>query len=95
MATRLARQRRLSDDRPLAFRAVIHEAEQPDITLLIHPFSAGPHVGPSSAFNVISFAEPKALDVVYLEIPFTRLWIEGGDGAAAHDKLFEARSCPA
>ncbi|GAA0923381.1 Scr1 family TA system antitoxin-like transcriptional regulator [Streptomyces thermoalcalitolerans] len=65
-------------------------AEQPNITLLIYPFSAGPHVGLSSAFNVISFAEPGAMDVVYLEIPFTRLWIEGGDKAAAHDKLFES-----
>lgn len=64
-------------------------AEQPNITLLIYPFTAGPHVGLNSAFNIISFAEPGAMDVVYLEIPFTRLWIEGGDSAAAHDELFE------
>lgn len=64
-------------------------AEQPNVTLLVYPFSAGPHVGLNSAFNVISFAEPGAMDVVYLEIPFTRLWIEGGEGAAAHDELFE------
>ncbi|GHI07936.1 DNA-binding protein [Streptomyces cellostaticus] len=64
-------------------------AEQPNITLLIYPFSAGPHRGLNSSFNIISFAEPGAMDVVYLEIPFTRLWIEGGEGTAAHDELFE------
>ncbi|MEU3344308.1 helix-turn-helix transcriptional regulator [Streptomyces sp. NPDC006700] len=113
VAARLARQRRLTDDRPLVLQTVIYEAalrnipggantargqlehlakmaEQPNITLLVYPFSAGPHVGLSSAFNVISFAEPGAMDVVYLEIPFTRLWIEGGDRTAAHDELFEA-----
>ncbi|MGW0820079.1 helix-turn-helix domain-containing protein [Streptomyces sp. NPDC002845] len=64
-------------------------AEQPNINLLVQPFSAGPHRGLNSSFNIISFADPGAMDVVYLEIPFTRLWIEGGEGAAAHDELFE------
>ncbi|WP_373296301.1 MULTISPECIES: Scr1 family TA system antitoxin-like transcriptional regulator [Streptomyces] len=49
----------------------------------------GPHVGLSSSFNVISFAGPGAMDVVYLETPFTRLWIEGGEGAASHNEPYE------
>lgn len=64
-------------------------AEQPNITLLIYPFSAGPYRGLNSSFNVISFTEPGSMDVVYLEMPFTYRWIEGGEGAAAYDGLFE------
>ncbi|GAA2258305.1 hypothetical protein GCM10010145_28330 [Streptomyces ruber] len=29
------------------------------------------------------------MDVVYLETPFTRLWIEGGEGAASHNEPYE------
>lgn len=64
-------------------------AERSNVTLLIYPFRAGPHTGLNGSFNIISFAEPGAMDVVYVEIPYTRLWIEGGPRAAAHDELFE------
>ncbi|WP_320776451.1 helix-turn-helix transcriptional regulator [Streptomyces sp. CRN 30] len=69
---------------------LVQMAERPNITLLVYPFSAGPHTGLNGSFNVISFAEPGAMDIVYVEIPYTRLWIEGGPRAAAHDALFEA-----
>ncbi|GGZ11914.1 helix-turn-helix domain-containing protein [Streptomyces poonensis] len=65
-------------------------AEQPNVTLLIHPFSTGPQVGLNGSFNVMSFAEPGAMDVVYLELPLSRLWIEGGEDTAAYNELFEA-----
>ncbi|MFD7705794.1 helix-turn-helix domain-containing protein [Streptomyces sp. NPDC059786] len=64
-------------------------AELSNVTLLVYPLDAGPHHGLSSSFNIISFAEPGAMDVVYLENSFTRRWIEGGEGAAAHEELFE------
>ena len=54
-------------------------------------------MGLNGSFNVISFAEPGAMDVVYVEIPFSRAWIEGGEGTAAYDNLFETlagRSLP-
>lgn len=68
---------------------LVEMAERPNVTLRLYPFGAGPHDGLSSSYNIISFAEPGAMDVAYLEIPFTRLWIEGGEGAAAYDAQFE------
>ncbi|WP_431044581.1 helix-turn-helix domain-containing protein [Streptomyces sp. P1-3] len=64
-------------------------ATRPNITVQVRPFSAGSHPQMDSAFNIMSFAEPGAMDVVYMEVPFTRLWIEGGEGAAQHVELFE------
>ncbi|MEU9451425.1 DUF5753 domain-containing protein [Streptomyces sp. NPDC048277] len=112
VAARLARQKRLSDDPPLAFRAVIYEAvlrnfpggiataqrqldhlaemaELPSISLRIFPFGGGTHPGLNGSFNIMSFAEPGAMDIVYVEAPFAQRWVEGGDGASAYDELFE------
>ncbi|MDO0932940.1 helix-turn-helix transcriptional regulator [Streptomyces sp. DG2A-72] len=112
VAARLARQRRLSDDPPLALRAVIYEAALrnfpggtdtargqlealtklaglPSVSLRIFPFNAGTHPGLNGSFNIISFAAPGAMDVVYVEAPFVERWVEGGESAAAYDELFE------
>ncbi|AZS75366.1 DNA-binding protein [Streptomyces lydicus] len=64
-------------------------ARRPNVTVQVLPFSAGSHQGMDGAFNIISFGEPGAMDVVYMEIPFNRLWVEGGKSAAQHDELFE------
>ncbi|MFF6999189.1 helix-turn-helix domain-containing protein [Streptomyces sp. NPDC008313] len=63
--------------------------ELPNVSLQVYPFSSGPHLGLNSSLNIISFAEPGAMDVVYSEVPFTQLWIEGGEGTAAHVELFQ------
>ncbi|MBP2060954.1 hypothetical protein J2Z30_001956 [Streptomyces iranensis] len=112
VATRIARQRRLSEEPILDLWAVVHEsalrhrvggpavmreqlkrleeaAQQPNITIQILPFEAGEHLGMGGAFNIISFAEPGAMDVVYTETAFGQLWVEGGDEAAQHQELFE------
>ncbi|GAA1226443.1 helix-turn-helix transcriptional regulator [Streptomyces sp. DSM 41524] len=112
VATRIARQRRLSEEPTLDLWAVVHEsalrhrvggtavmreqlkrleeaAQQPNITIQILPFEAGEHLGMGGAFNIISFAEPGAMDVVYTETAFGQLWVEGGDEAAQHQELFE------
>jgi len=64
-------------------------AELPSVTLQVFPFSAGTHPGLNGSFNVISFAAPGAMDVVYVEAPFAQRWVEGGNAAAAYDELFE------
>ncbi|MGW0757929.1 helix-turn-helix domain-containing protein [Streptomyces sp. NPDC002814] len=64
-------------------------ADLPNITLQVYPFDAGTHLGLNGSFNIISFAEPGAMDIVYTEAPFSQRWIEGGVGAAAYDELFE------
>ncbi|MEU5592589.1 helix-turn-helix transcriptional regulator [Streptomyces sp. NPDC020298] len=64
-------------------------AELPNVSLRVYPFTAGPHLGLNSSFNILSFAEPGAMDIVYSEIPFTQLWHEGGEGTADHIELFD------
>ncbi|WP_458088346.1 helix-turn-helix domain-containing protein [Streptomyces malaysiensis] len=64
-------------------------ARKDSVNLRVLPFSAGARHGMNCTFNIISFAEPGAMDVVYMEVPFRRLWVEGGDAAAQHDELFE------
>ncbi|WP_079188916.1 helix-turn-helix domain-containing protein [Streptomyces kebangsaanensis] len=60
-----------------------------NVSLRIFPFGAGTHPGLNGSFNILSFAEPGAMDVVYVEAPFAQRWVEGGEGAAAYDELFE------
>ncbi|MEU6536626.1 helix-turn-helix transcriptional regulator [Streptomyces sp. NPDC047000] len=63
-------------------------ADLPNLTLQVFPLGAGTHQGMNGSFNIISFAEPGAMDVVYSESVLTQLWIEGGEGAAQYDELF-------
>ncbi|MEN2419095.1 helix-turn-helix transcriptional regulator [Streptomyces rimosus] len=112
VATRLARQQRLTDEDPLFLWAVIHEsalrhlvggaavmceqltslteaAQRPNVKIQVLPFVCGEHAGMGGTFNIISFAEPGAMDVVYTETALGQLWVEGGEGASQHDRLFE------
>ncbi|MFJ1649848.1 helix-turn-helix domain-containing protein [Streptomyces sp. NPDC088337] len=61
----------------------------PNVSLRIFPFGAGTHPGLNGSFNILSFAEPGAMDVVYVEAPFVQRWVEGGEGASAYSELFE------
>ncbi|WP_328683505.1 helix-turn-helix domain-containing protein [Streptomyces sp. NBC_01261] len=64
-------------------------AALPSVTLRIYPFSGGTQPGLNGSFNILSFAAPGAMDVVYAEAPFAQRWVEGGESAAAYDELFE------
>ncbi|MER5756515.1 helix-turn-helix transcriptional regulator [Streptomyces sp. NPDC002088] len=64
-------------------------ADLPNLSLRIFPFSAGTHPGLHGSFNILSFATPGAMDVVYVEAPFAERWVEGGEATAAYDELFE------
>ncbi|PZH15850.1 DNA-binding protein [Streptomyces sp. NTH33] len=68
---------------------LLKTADLPNVSLRIFPFGAGTHPGLNGSFNILSFAEPGAMDVVYVEAPFAQRWVEGGEGAAAYDELFE------
>ncbi|MGP3969249.1 DUF5753 domain-containing protein [Streptomyces sp. 6N223] len=64
-------------------------ASRSHITVRVLPFSAGALLGMNCNFSVLSFAEPGAMDVVYMELAFTRRWVEGGKEAVQHADLFE------
>lgn len=67
---------------------LVRVADLPSVNLRIFPFTAGTHAGLNGSFNIISFAEPGAMDVVYVEAPFAERWVEGGEAAASYDELF-------
>ncbi|WP_343239822.1 helix-turn-helix transcriptional regulator [Streptomyces sp. SID12488] len=112
IASRLARQQRLTHEPPLRLRVVLYEAvlrnfpggvetargqldhlakmtDRQNVIIQVFPFGGGTHQGLNGAFNIISFAEPGAMDVVYSEAAFGQTWVEGGEGATAHHELFE------
>ncbi|MFD5317755.1 helix-turn-helix domain-containing protein [Streptomyces sp. NPDC127098] len=62
---------------------------RPHVTLRVLPFSAGALLGLNCTFNVLSFPEASAMDVVYVEAPFGGRWLEGGKEAVQHVELFE------
>lgn len=109
---RMARQARLTGDRPLQLWAVLHEGvlrqlvggrdvmrgqlerlleatQSPNVKLQVLPYNAGAHPGMTSAFTVVSFAEPGALDVVQADTPSTKVWLESETEAARHNTIFD------
>ncbi|MFF4695653.1 helix-turn-helix domain-containing protein [Streptomyces chattanoogensis] len=64
-------------------------AQRSNVSVKVLPFGAGFQTGMGCGFSVISFAEPGAMDVLYMDVPLHPLWREGGEGAAEHSELFE------
>ncbi|MFS7872980.1 helix-turn-helix domain-containing protein [Streptomyces asiaticus] len=64
-------------------------SERPNVTIQVLPFDVGMTPALAGSFNVLSFAESGAMDVVYLELAFSTAWVEGGEGAAQYVRLFE------
>ncbi|MDI3419791.1 helix-turn-helix domain-containing protein [Streptomyces luteolus] len=63
--------------------------DRPNIKVQVLPFLGGAHAGMQGAFNIISFAEVNALDVVYLDTPSSSLWLESEQDAARHTAIFD------
>jgi hypothetical protein len=64
-------------------------AELPNVKLQVLPYLAGAHPGMTSAFTIISFAEPGAVDVVRADTVSTNLWLESETDAAQHRSIFD------
>ncbi|MGC4947441.1 helix-turn-helix domain-containing protein [Streptomyces sp. DT224] len=63
-------------------------ANEPNVTVQIVPFLAGSHPGMTGAFSVVSFAEPGAMDVVYMDTTSSTLWLESETDAERHNVTF-------
>ncbi|MET9529997.1 helix-turn-helix transcriptional regulator [Streptomyces sp. NPDC006649] len=68
---------------------LLEMTRQPHVKLQVVPYLAGAHPGMTSAFTIVSFAEPGALDVVHMDTTSTTLWLEGDTDSAHHGQLFE------
>jgi hypothetical protein len=64
-------------------------ARQPNVKLQVLPYLAGAHPGMTSAFTIVSFTEPGALDVVHVDTASSTLWLESNTDADHHNGLFE------
>lgn len=69
-------------------------AEEPHIDVQVLPFRAGVHLCGGGPFNILSFAESGALDVVHMDGLRSTNWVEGTDESADYTELF-ARICAA
>ena len=63
-------------------------AQSPNVRVQVVPFTAGAHPGMTSAFTVVSFAEPGALDLVQADTLSTKVWLESEADAARHNEVF-------
>ncbi|MFF8610612.1 helix-turn-helix domain-containing protein [Streptomyces sp. NPDC015346] len=61
----------------------------PNVRVQVLPYIAGAHPGMTSAFTIVSFAEPGALDVVQADTTSTKLWLESETDAAHHNVVFD------
>ncbi len=68
---------------------LVEVARRPNVRLQVVPFLAGSHPGMTSAFSVVSFAEPGAMDVVYMDTTSSTLWLESEADAVRHNTTFE------
>jgi transcriptional regulator with XRE-family HTH domain len=68
---------------------LVEAAQAPHVRLQVVPFLAGSHPGMTSAFSVVSFAEPGAMDVVYMDTTSATLWLESEADAARHAVTFD------
>lgn len=62
---------------------------QPNVKLQVLPYLAGAHPGMNSAFTIVSFTEPGALDVVHVDTTSSTLWLESNTDADRHNVLFD------
>lgn len=68
---------------------LVEASRLPEVKVQVVPFLAGSHPGMTSAFSVVSFAEPGAMDVVYMDTASSTLWLESEADAVRHNARFE------
>lgn len=68
---------------------IAEAAALPNVKVQVVPFLAGSHPGMTSAFSIVSFAEPGAMDVVYMDTTSSTLWLESEADAARHNTTFD------
>ncbi|MFD0357381.1 helix-turn-helix domain-containing protein [Streptomyces sp. NPDC127110] len=67
-------------------------ADLPNVHIQVLPFRAGGHpciVGP---FNIVSFAEAGAVDVVHVDVIGSTVWVESRDESAVYGRYFDRTS---
>ncbi|MGS2590503.1 helix-turn-helix domain-containing protein [Streptomyces hebeiensis] len=63
-------------------------AELPNVRIQVLPFRAGGYPGNGGPFNILSFAEEGAVDVVHMDGLGSTAWVEGLEESAEYANLF-------
>lgn len=63
-------------------------AELPHVQIQVLPFRAGSYAGFGGPFNILSFAEEGAVDVVHMDGLGSTDWVEGVEESAVYTNLF-------
>ncbi|MFG2875334.1 helix-turn-helix domain-containing protein [Streptomyces sp. NPDC048337] len=71
---------------------LVQMARLPHVHVQVLPFGPGRHHGVKGSFNIISFADPGALDVGYAEAIGSTLWAEGPEASEAYSGEFNRLS---
>ncbi|MFF6955185.1 Scr1 family TA system antitoxin-like transcriptional regulator [Streptomyces sp. NPDC008317] len=64
-------------------------ARLPNVKIQVLPYLAGAHPGMTSAFTIVSFAEPGSMDVVHMDTTSSTLWLESEHDAAREGAIFD------
>ncbi|MEW2123300.1 DUF5753 domain-containing protein [Streptomyces sp. NPDC007259] len=67
-------------------------ADESNIDIQVLPFRAGVHTCSGGSFNMLTFAEEGAMDVVHMDGLRTTNWVEGVEESASFAEMF-ARTC--
>ncbi|WP_042801207.1 DUF5753 domain-containing protein [Streptomyces sp. C] len=68
---------------------LIDVAGRPNVHVQVLPFRAGAIRSVPSAFNLLSFGEPGAVDVGYSESLGSTVWTEGAEGTEVYARAFD------
>ncbi|MEV6425132.1 helix-turn-helix transcriptional regulator [Streptomyces sp. NPDC051662] len=64
-------------------------AELPNVQIQVLPFRAGAHPCSGGPFNILSFGEDEAVDVVHMDALGSTIWIENAEESAVFATLFD------
>ncbi|MFD5110924.1 helix-turn-helix domain-containing protein [Streptomyces sp. NPDC058391] len=66
-----------------------HLSELPNVQIQVLPFHAGAHPCSGGPFNILSFGEDEAVDVVHMDAIGSTIWIENAEESAVFATLFD------
>ncbi|MFJ7326853.1 helix-turn-helix domain-containing protein [Streptomyces cyaneofuscatus] len=64
----------------------------PNVHIQVLPFRAGGHTGVGGPFNILSFGEDGAVDVVHMDAPRSEIWVEDAERSAVFVEMFNGLS---
>ncbi|MEV8522813.1 helix-turn-helix transcriptional regulator [Streptomyces sp. NPDC052000] len=64
-------------------------AKLPNVRLQVLPFRTGGHPCVTGAFNIVSFTEAEAVDVVHVDTIATTVWVENPEEGAVYSTFFD------